>query len=144
MNIFISLRRLSGRIPLRTRTAHRRRRGDDGGFSLVELAVVIVVIGILTAIAIPMLYAVNFQAERARLETATADAARIVHIGHTMDRDAAVIQTDVTAFIGGTSASSSAFTALDSSTAFCVELTQSGVGTARSGPGCTQPSWSDE
>lgn len=144
MNIFSFPGRVSPKLSLGECAVRCRPRGGDEGFSLVELAIVIVVIGVLTAIAIPVLYAVNFQAERARLETATADAARIVHIGHAMDRDAAVIQAEVTAFVGGTSASSSAFTALDSPAAFCVELTQSGFGTARPGPGCMQPSWSDE
>lgn len=119
-------------------------RDPEGGFSLIELSLVIVIVGILTAIALPVLFSVNFQAERARLEAATANSAQIVHVGHASERGLSQIEVDLTAFISRTAADASSAISLDDRESFCVELTQVGIGTARSGPGCTKPAWSDE
>lgn len=118
--------------------------GSDDGFSIVELSMVILVLGVLSAIAIPMVTSVSFQAERARLEAAVADSAQIVSVGHASEHDAARIESDLTSFISTTAATSYSIAGIADRESFCVELAQSGVGTARSGPGCASPGWSDE
>lgn len=58
--------------------ALKRRRSDDQGFSLIELIVVVAILGILVAIAIPVFSGIQDTAKANALKTAAANGATVV------------------------------------------------------------------
>lgn len=66
----------------------RNRKDGDKGFSLVELAVVIVIIGILVAIAIPVFANIQDSAKKSAAQAAAANAASEVAAAWAAEPDA--------------------------------------------------------
>jgi type IV pilus assembly protein PilA len=112
----------------------RRRNHDEGGFSLIELIVVVAILGILVAIAVPVFG--NIQAT-ARLNAVKAVAANgaTQATAQLANGDAATLIASGDAKIVVAWNSGAAPTAIS---AVCVKATYTGdtAATATSGPGC--------
>jgi len=77
--------------------ALKKRRSDDKGFSLIELIVVVAILGILVAIAIPVFGAIQESARENSLKAAAANGATAVSAALADDDAASTPTTAVTA-----------------------------------------------
>lgn len=113
----------------------RARKENDKGFSLVELAVVVVILGALVAIAIPIFMNLQTNAEANALKAAAANGASTVAVAIANGNDPTAMLALMDPGEGATLAV--AATGNDGLTLsdYCVTATK-GTATAKSGPTC--------
>lgn len=114
----------------------RNRKDNDQGFSLVELAVVIVVIGILVAIAVPVFLGIQDSAKQANVDAVAANASAIA--AGTYAGGDAWADADFTSLIDGETIEAGGITnsGTDTLEGYCVSVVASDGKTGEKGPGC--------
>jgi type IV pilus assembly protein PilA len=114
----------------------RREEASDKGFSLIELIVVVVILGVLAAVAIPVFLGIQGQAEQSAVDTVTANAASQAAAALAQDQtiDATFFDNLETAEVGLALDATAGTTVED----FCVigTPTNAALTVAESGPGC--------